>query len=203
VACDLISFIGLPGSGKSTLSAMLAEKFKFQYYETSKLLDEAIERAENNSYKIFGARDFEAEKQLALRERGLNCENDFVCKVVFGKLLGYTNGTIICGFPRDCEQAVKLVEFVKNIRLNSRFLVVLPKISEKLSLQRMLKKNSTKYGEDFIAEETEIRFRAIKYDFDRVLSVLGKNRIKIVQTDGSLPVDQSFEKLLEEIKKPH
>lgn len=202
LANDLIVFIGMPGSGKSTLAKMMAEKLKFDYFETSVLLDEAVNEIRAKSQKLFGIEDEESAKQIKLKEQGLNCENGFVCNIVFRRLLGYKAGTIVCGFPREYEQAIKFVDFVKNAGIGNRLLVVLPKINDKVSFERMAKKDKEAKGDYFVAEKVEVLFQGIKSDFSQVVSVLGKARIRMVYTDGNISPPESFQLLMKNIKKP-
>lgn len=197
---DLFVFVGLPGCGKSTLGKLLALKYKLDYFETSSLIDKAISEAKEKSQTIFGKTDYEAEKQERRKKRGENCENEFVCKQVFEKLISYSNGTVISGFPRDEEQAERFAEFIIQIGARHRCLVILPKISEKLSLQRLVKKQKELLGENFISELAELQFQGIKDDFGRVVSVLSKNRITILQIASNKTIEESISYLFSEIK---
>lgn len=181
---------------------MMADKFKFDYFEMSELLDGAINEANTKLQKYFRLDDAEATKQIELKARGLNCENGFVWGVVLGKILGYRSGTIICGFPREYEQAKTLIEFAKNTHLGNRIAVILPKISEKISLQRMMEKQKGIKGEYFVPEEIEVLFQGIKTDFSQVVSVLAKNKVKLVYANGNLSPEESFQLLMQNIKKP-
>lgn len=197
---SLFSFIGLPGCGKSTLGSLLALKYKLEYFETSFLIDKAIAEAKEKSKMIFEKMDYEAEKQERRKKRGENCENEFVCKQVFERLISYSDGTVISGFPRDEEQAEKFAEFIIQIGARYRCLTILPKISEKLSLEHLMQKQKKLLGESFVSELVELQFQGIKEDFGRVVSVLSKNRIEILHIPQYKTINESTSYLFSEIK---
>lgn len=199
---DIFIFIGLPGCGKSTFGKMLAEKRKLGFYEMSDLIDEELQRSTIKARQIFGLADKEIERQKQRKKDGYNCDNDFVCKLVIGKLLGYSSGLVLCGFPRDEDQAQRLVDFTKNIGVRNRIIAILPKITDGTSIERMTKKLTLKEREIIVPEFVQARFENIKKDFNRVVSVLGKNKIEVITLNAMQSSQKVFDDMLKAIPGP-
>ncbi len=90
-----LSFIGLPGSGKSTISKEIEKKFKLHSIDTDKIVERIAE--ENNITKIFEKTEnifFDEFEELAVRESFLNQK---ICTIATGgrTVLNPINASIV------------------------------------------------------------------------------------------------------------
>ena len=187
---SFFSFIGLPGCGKSTLGSLLALKYKLEYFETSFLIDKAIAEAKEKSKMIFEKMDYEAEKQERRKKRGENCENEFVCKQVFERLISYSDGTVISGFPRDEEQAEKFYRITAEvselpIMISDKTGVDISEIKAKISRIKRKAKIDILYIDYLQLLDTDDKER--NYNREQQVSKISRG-IKLLAKDYNMPI---------------
>jgi adenylate kinase len=112
-------FLGPPGSGKGTLSAMCTEQFGWLLLSTGNLCRDHI------------ARNTDLGKEIKnFSDQGLLVPDEIIAQMVADWLLSHNNlpeGVIFDGYPRTLEQAKVLYDFLQTKLQN--FCVVLVKVN--------------------------------------------------------------------------
>lgn len=120
-------FLGPPGSGKGTQSALIIEKYKIPHISTGDMFRKAI--AENSPLGI------EANKFIS---KGELVPDDITIKLLFARIAqdDCKQGYLLDGYPRTIPQAIALDDFGKKIGRPIQ-LVMNMVIDEELLLNRV------------------------------------------------------------------
>lgn len=127
-------FIGAPGAGKGTISAVLLEKYPFAHISTGDILRDEVKR------------NTELGQQAAvLMKEGKLVPDEIVAGMVRARLAqkDCDNGFILDGFPRTIKQAELLADALKDLgRPLDR--VVYLKVADEVLLQRLTARQNCK-----------------------------------------------------------
>lgn len=106
----VIILLGPPGSGKGTQGQLLAEKFGLYYFETSRIGEEAIQRAKKGEYLIVDGKKYYFEDQKKKWERGELFDPPWITALAikkFKELAKEGRGLVLSGSPRTLYEAEK------------------------------------------------------------------------------------------------
>ena len=140
---QVIILFGAPGAGKGTQAELLADKLNLYYLETSKILEQSFQGAEEISgNKQFIEEDGERydilnEKKLWLE--GVLCDPPFVVHLVrkkINELFEEGKNLIMAGSPRTIYEAEKVIPILKGLYGLENMRVILIDISPEETMFR-------------------------------------------------------------------
>lgn len=169
----LIAFIGSPGSGKSTQAEELTKRIskysKVHHVNIGQILRESGD-----------------EEVLEIMDSGALIPDEIVFRVLKDKLSKIGEGHIILdGFFRRANESEWLIKNQKVLDVDVQALVDI-KLSDKEAIAR-LKERGRMDDED---EDIKVRLRVFKDNRVGVLANLEKNKVFILEVDGSPSVEE-------------
>ena len=135
----VIIFIGPPGAGKGTQAELLAEKFGFFHFESSKVIEEKIKNAEPNDAV------FQREKKLW--ESGKLNTPELVLQWIREKIKETANneeGIVFSGSPRTIPEAEGEIPLLEELYGKENIKVFNLNLSEEESIKRNSKRRICK-----------------------------------------------------------
>lgn len=119
---QVIILFGPPGAGKGTQSELLADKLNLYYFETSKILEQKFQEAEDlsedkRSVEVNGEK-YDVLKEKKLWKEGILCSPPFVTYLVKEKikeLAGQRKNLVIAGSPRTLYEGKEIIPFIKEL----------------------------------------------------------------------------------------
>lgn len=225
---QIISVMGPPGAGKGTQASLLADKFSYYYFETSKLLEEAFKKNEAESIEI-GGEKFSYDEERKKWETGELCSPPFVEQVVKKKIKElYEAGEsiVLSGSPRTIYEAENLTPFLDELYGKENIKVVVLNIPAEETIFRnshrricelmrhpILYKEETKDlticpidGSKLIKREglddpesIKVRLKEYKEKTFPILDYLRENNYQVKEVDGVGSVAEVFSKVLKAI----
>jgi len=225
----IIILFGPPGSGKGTQAELLAEKFNFYHWETSKIIGKIIEETRRGeSVKVQGKKYyFEKEKQL--RKEGKLWDPPFVAYLIkekLNELAKEKKGIVLAGSPRTVYEGERVIPLLKRLYGVKNIKVVLIKLSEKESLWRnshrkecelirhsiLYTKETAKLTKcpfdgskldirkDDTPETIKIRLKEYKRQTYPVVALFARQGLRIKNIDGEQSVANVFKDILRTVK---
>ena len=183
-----VILFGAPGSGKSTQSEKIIEKYGLEHISTGKLLRSEI------------AQDTEIGRIVKTQiDNGELVPNDLIFTLLTNRLneKSNVNGVIFDGFPRTKTQAKDLENFFK-ARGSKIDIVINLAVNEKELISRILQRSETSGRSDDKLETVEKRLTTYNNQTKPILEFY-KNDGKLVDIQGERSVDEIFEKICEAI----
>ncbi|MCD6500543.1 nucleoside monophosphate kinase [bacterium] len=135
----VIILIGAPGSGKGTQAGLLAEKLSLYYFETSKIIEEAFNKAGKGEFVRIGRKKYFFEKEKKLWQEGILCSPPFVTYLVTEKikeLFKMNENLILAGSPRTLYEGERVVLLLEKLYGKKNIKIVLIEVSAKESIFR-------------------------------------------------------------------
>ncbi|MDD2732207.1 MAG: nucleoside monophosphate kinase [Candidatus Pacebacteria bacterium] len=141
----VIILFGPPGAGKGTQAELLSDKMGLYLFETSKILEEKFNQAENLSEdSLERFIEIDSEKYDILNEKklwkeGILCSPPFVAHLVKEKikeLAGSGKNLVIAGSPRTLFEAERITPILKELYGKENIRVVLIEISPEATIFR-------------------------------------------------------------------
>lgn len=173
----MILLMGLAGSGKGTQGKLLSEKLDYEYISTGEYLREYL--SENRKEQILA---------------GKLVDDDEMIKIISEFLDRTEEESILDGFPRSESQAEWLLERHKKGDINIEALVYLKVPKEEL-IDRLLARGRADDNESAINTRFEEYSRATQ----PIIEKYGREGIKIIEVDGSGPVDDIHQNILKRL----
>ena len=135
----VVILLGAPGAGKGTQAELLSEKLNLYYFETSKIIERAIQKARKGEFvEVEGKKYFFAQEKN-LWQTGKLCSPPFVTFLVKQKIKAlYQLGEnlVIAGSPRTLYEGKKLMPFLERLYGKKNIRVILINVSAKESIFR-------------------------------------------------------------------
>lgn len=135
----VIIILGPPGSGKGTQAGLLAEKFNLYHWETSKIINRIIDRAEKGEFVTIEGKKYYFEEERKLSERGLLWDPPFLVYFVKEKIKSLAKegrGIALVGSPRTLYEGKRIIPLLKKIYGSENIKVISIKLSTKESIWR-------------------------------------------------------------------
>jgi adenylate kinase len=140
---QVIILFGAPGAGKGTQAELLADKLSLYYFETSKILEQSFQGAE----EVLGDKRFieeDGERYDILNEKklwleGMLCDPPFVVYLVRKKikeLFEEGKNLVMAGSPRSIYEAEKIIPILKELYGSENVRVILIDISPEETMFR-------------------------------------------------------------------
>lgn len=181
---DLI-LVGIQGSGKGTQARILAEKFGYQIFETGGELRNIAKEESELGRKV---------KEIT--ERGDLVPNEIVMEIVENFLSKVSNDTpvIFDGIPRSDSQRISLEDLLN--RHERKFSVLEVKLSEKESMQRMMKRAEIENRAD---DTPEVMKKRIANFYTHTQPLLDAWKDRLITVDGDQPIEEVSKEILEKL----
>jgi len=113
-----VILIGPPGSGKGTQGTLVSEHFGFYLFETSLILENWLNNANDEDFIEADGKKFFAKDERKMRAEGILCSPPFVTKLVHEKIEQLFNdgrSIITSGSPRTLYEGENLVPFLERL----------------------------------------------------------------------------------------
>ncbi len=218
-----VFLIGPPGSGKGTQADLLAEKFGLVHVQTSKLGEAKINDAE------LVKRDPEVAEVKRLYDQGELFPPPWTVKIVLEKvkeLADKGRGIIFSGSPRTIYEIEQELPYFENLYGKENVKVVSLKIDERESINRNIHRRICKAnnhpipnfdqfknikfcphdGSEIITRSLDTpdtiktRNEVYKRRTEPVLDFLKKKGYKIIEINGTQPIQKVFADMLDNLK---
>ena len=114
----IISLLGAPGAGKGTQGELLAEKLSYYYFETSKILEDKFNSAEEGEVLEVEGKEYRISDEKNFWKTGKLCSPPFVSYLVKHKIRQLADegkSLILSGSPRTLHEGEKLMPFLKEL----------------------------------------------------------------------------------------
>lgn len=221
---------GPPGSGKGTQGQLLAEKFGFYYFETSKLLEEKFMESRGGEKITIDGQRYSVQKEKENWKGGKLCSPPFVTYLIEKKikdLFREGKGILLSGSPRTIYEAQRIMPLLEKLYGRKNIKVFFLKISVKETIFRnthrricelmrhplvyLNENKNLKYcpldGSKLLKrkglDEPETIKRRLKEYKERTLPVISyfkKRKLKIYCINGSPPPAIVFKNILKILK---
>ncbi len=217
-----VFLIGPPGSGKGTQADLLAERFGLVHIQTSKLGEAKI----NNPELV--KNDPEIAEVRRLYDKGELFPPPWTVKIVLEKaqeLADQGKGVIFSGSPRTIYEIEEELPYFENLYGKENIRIVNLKIDEEESLNRNTNRRICKAnghpipnfdqfkdmklcphdGSEIITRSLDtpdtIKTRNEVYHrrTEPILDFLGKKGYKVIEINGTQPIDKVFQDILEKL----
>ena len=227
---QVIITFGPPGAGKGTQAELLADKFSFYYFETSKILEETFKKAGDKDSIEADGKKYLISKEKELWEKGFICSPPFVVFLVKEKMKELSDegkSLIIAGSPRTLYEAENIMPFIKELYGENNIKSILIEISPEQTIFRnshrricelmrhpiLYNKETEKIdfcpldGSKLIKrkglddpETIKVRLKEYKERTFPIFDYFGKEGLKIKKIKGDQPVADVFKDVLGAIK---
>lgn len=168
----IVLMFGMPGSGKGTQSKLLSRMVGFKHISTGELVRKNVKKK-----SVFGGH---LQRIMAL---GGLVSDRTIDKMVKLELKGNQKGVLLDGFPRDKKQAKFLLSILSK-KETLQMKAVNLKISEKKSIERIIKRSKIENRADDNASSIAKRMKIYHSQTEEVLSLLKKRGVKVINIDG-------------------
>ena len=135
----IIILLGAPGSGKGTQASLLADKFNLNYFETSRVLEEAWANNIDEVIEVDGEKyplRYEKEENW---EKGLLCSPPPVTVLVQRKIRELANegkSILFAGTPRTIYEGERVMPLLKDLYGAENIKIILIEISAEQTIFR-------------------------------------------------------------------
>lgn len=136
---QVIILFGPPGAGKGTQAGLLADRFRLDYMETSKIIEANIMAAKAGDYIKVGKVKYFLEKERKLWKSGVLCSPPLVSywvKERVGELFRERKGIIMAGSPRTLPEGKEQIPLLKKLYGSSNIKVVLIELTPEQTIWR-------------------------------------------------------------------
>ena len=211
---QVIIFIGPPGAGKGTQAELLAEKFGFFHFESSKVIEEKIKNAEPN--------DAVLQREKKLWESGILNTPELVLQWMQEKIrdiASESHGVVFSGSPRTMLEAKGEIPLLEELYGKENIKVFNLNLSEEESIKRNSKRRickdnrhpipnfkefegitkCPKDGSGIITrvldkpETIKIRYKEYLNRTFLIIDFLKERSYKIIKIDGEQKIDKVFD----------
>ena len=135
----VVILMGPPGAGKGTQGELLAEKLNLYYFETSKIIEEAFNKAEKGEFVKIEGKKYFFEKEKKLWQEGILCSPPFVTYLVtekIKKLFKMNENLILSGSPRTLYEADRVMPLLEKLYGKKNIKIILIEVSSRESIFR-------------------------------------------------------------------
>ncbi|MCD6233393.1 nucleoside monophosphate kinase [bacterium] len=135
----VIILLGAPGAGKGTQAELLSEKLNLYYFETSKILENAIKKAKEGDFIKVAGKKYFFDYERKLWETGKLCDPPFVVFLVKEKIKNLyksDENLVIAGSPRTLYEAKSIMPLLEKLYGVENIKVVLIEVSAQESIFR-------------------------------------------------------------------
>lgn len=142
---QVIILFGAPGAGKGTQAELLADKLSLYYFETSKILEEKFNDAENlpeDSEERFVEADgkkYDILEEKRIWKKGILCSPPFVALLVKQRIRDLAEmgkNLILAGSPRTMYEGKEVMPFLAELYGKENIKIILLQISEEQTIFR-------------------------------------------------------------------
>lgn len=142
---QVIILFGPPGAGKGTQAGLLSEKLSLFYFETSKVLEEKFQEAENlkpDSLERFvqvQGKKYDILEEKKIWTEGTLCSPPFVTYFVkekINKLFEEDKNLVIAGSPRTIYEGEELMPFLADLYGKENIKTILIELSPEQTIYR-------------------------------------------------------------------
>lgn len=215
----VVILIGPPGSGKGTQAEMLAEKFGLFHFETSKIIENAINKADPDDKEFLAAKEAWNSGKLV--------DPKLIVRLTLNKIKNLAeknNGIVLSGSPRTLHEVKKEIPTLEDLYGRDNIKVINIKLSENESIKRnsfrrICKSNRhpipnfseyenikvcPKDGSEIITraldnpEVIRIRYKTYLEETEPVINFFREKGYKITEVNGEQPIDRVFEDIINE-----
>jgi len=131
---SIIVIIGPPSSGKGTQSELLAEKFNFYYFETSRIIVSKLEGVNENDFVLVNGKKYFLLKEKKMRENGELMSPPLITfwvKERIRELAKDKKPIVFSGSPRTLYEGKEIIPLLKKLYGKNKILVLILELSEK------------------------------------------------------------------------
>lgn len=225
-----IIIMGPPGSGKGTQAELLAEKLDIFHLETSEIIEKKLANAKKGEYLKVSGRKYFLVQEKKLRESGELMSPpliNFWVKEKIRELAGENKEFVASGSPRTLYEGKEIIPSLKRLYGLKNIVVISFKLSARESIWRnsrrktcqlmrhpiLYSKETSKLkkcpfdGSRLVIrkdDKPEIIKTRLKEYRERTLPLLDfykKEKIKVIEVDGSPPPAEIFENILNALKR--
>jgi len=142
---SIIVIIGPPSSGKGTQSELLAEKFNFYYFETSRIIVSKLEGVNKNDFVLVNGKKYFLLKEKKMREKGELMSPPLITfwvKEKIRELAKDKKPIVFSGSPRTLYEGKEIIPLLKKLYGKNKILVLILELSEKEIIFRGTKRRT-------------------------------------------------------------
>jgi adenylate kinase len=135
----VVILIGPPGAGKGTQGELLAERLSLYYFETSKIIEEAFNKAEKGKFVRIEGEKYFFEKEKKLWKEGILCSPPFVTFLVKEKikeLFKMGENLVIAGSPRTLYEGKRIMPLLEKLYGKKNIKIILIEVPAEESIFR-------------------------------------------------------------------
>ena len=168
-------FIGMPGSGKGTISSLLETKKGWRHISTGDILRKEVEKKSDLGKKV-----------SEIMEQGELVSDQLMIEIISKEIAEETRGFILDGFPRTVKQSEALKKIISVDK------VLFLKVEKDEVVRRMLSRSSEGQARPDDSKETiEERLRVYEAKTQPLLDYY-KSQKMLLEVDASKPVPLVF-----------
>lgn len=139
----VVILLGPPGAGKGTQASLIAEKFDFYYFETSKILERSFKKFKDEDFIEVDGQKYYFHEQHKKWKGGMLCDSPFVSQLVEKRLKQLSDEgekVVLAGSPRSLYEAEALMPLLDSLYGKENIKIVLIEITADESLARNAKR---------------------------------------------------------------
>ena len=135
----IVIIIGPPGAGKGTQASLLADKLNLYYFETSKIIEKRVMKAEEGDVQEVEGKKYPLLKEKQNWEQGDLCSPPLVSfwvKQEINKLFQQDHSIVFAGSPRTMYEAQEIIPLLEKLYGKDKIKIALFNLKAKDSIWR-------------------------------------------------------------------
>ena len=181
--------IGLPASGKGTLSQQISKHFGLCHISTGDMLREERDKGSKIGKKIG-----------SLIDNGKYVSDEIIIPMVLDRISDSKKGFVFDGFPRTKVQSDRLISFLNERKTPIDFVIYLD-VSQDTIVDRIKKRSLIENRPDDVVDVIKDRVDQYRMMTEPLLEYFREENMNMVIVDGSPSKEEVFDQVLKMINR--